>query len=118
MLEGGSIKATADNLKSAAAGEHEEWTQMYKGFAETAKEEGFSDIAVLFSKVADIEKHHEERYLKLLGNLENDIVFKSGGKVMWICRNCGHLLESAAAPEKCPVCSHPRSYFELYNRNY
>jgi rubrerythrin len=112
------IGDTAANLKDAAAGEHYEWTTMYKNFAEIAHEEGFKEIALLFEKVADIESRHEERYLKLLSNLENEIVFKRGEKVYWVCRNCGHVYEGTAAPAVCPVCAHPQAYFELLGHNY
>ncbi len=118
LLEGGGIKPTIDNLKAAAGGENFEWTKMYATFAEEAKSEGFNDIAFLFTKVADIEKHHEERYLALLTNLENDLVFKKGEKVFWICRNCGHIYEGTAALAKCPVCAHPQAYFEVLKENY
>ncbi len=114
----GGISDTAANLKDAAAGEHYEWTTMYKNFAETAREEGFKDIALLFEKVAVIENHHEDRYLKLLSNLENEIVFKRDEKVLWICRNCGHVYEGTAAPAMCPVCAHPRAHFEILSTNY
>jgi len=116
LLDG--IGNTAENLKAAAEGENYEWTTMYKGFAEEASEEGFSDIAFLFEKVAGIEATHEARYLKLLANLENDIVFKRGEKQYWVCRNCGYIMEGEYAPEKCPVCSHPKAYFEIKNTNY
>jgi rubrerythrin len=112
------IGDTAANLKDAAAGEHYEWTTMYRNFAEIAHEEGFKEIALLFEKVADIESRHEERYLKLLSNLENEIVFKRGEKVYWVCRNCGHVYEGNAAPAVCPVCAHPQAYFELLGHNY
>jgi len=106
------IGNTPENLKAAAGGEHEEWTNMYKTFAEEAEKEGFTDIAKLFRMVADIEKHHEERYLALLKNIEEDKVFKKSEKKVWICRNCGYIYIGENAPEKCPVCSHPQSYFE------
>ncbi len=112
------IGPTAENLKDAAAGENEEWTQMYKGFAEVAREEGFIDIAKQFEGVALIEKSHEERYLKLLKNLESGDVFKRDEKTTWFCRNCGHLHYGAEAPESCPVCAHPKAYFEIRNVNY
>ncbi|MDL2288672.1 rubrerythrin family protein [Oscillospiraceae bacterium OttesenSCG-928-F05] len=114
----GGIGDTAANLKAAASGENYEWTSMYKQFAEEAKEEGFNDIAFLFEKVAEIEKHHEERYKALLSNIESDIVFKRDGKQYWICRNCGHIHEGPTAPEKCPACDHPKAYFELRSTNY
>lgn len=112
------ISNTADNLKDAAKGENYEWTEMYKNFAEVAREEGFTDIALLFEKVATVEKHHEERYLKLLANLEDEIVFKRGEKVYWICRNCGYIHEGKEAPEKCPLCAHPKAYFQIFSENF
>ena len=118
LLNGGSVSATAENLKAAAEGENDEWTNMYKGFAEEAKAEGFADIAFLFEKVAEIEKHHEERYRALLENLNNNKVFQKDGKQFWICRNCGHIHEGVGAPEKCPVCAHPKAYFEIWGHNY
>jgi rubrerythrin len=118
LLCGGEIASTAENLKAAASGENEEWTQMYKRMAEEAKEEGFNDIAFLFEKVAGIEKEHEERYLKLLKNIENGSVFKKNQKSVWICRNCGHIVDSEGAPAKCPVCAHPQAYFELRAVNF
>ncbi|MCL2089293.1 MAG: rubrerythrin family protein [Oscillospiraceae bacterium] len=118
LLCGGDIPATADNLQSAAAGENEEWTQMYKRMADEARQEGFDDIAFLFEKVGDIEKEHEERYLKLLSNIQNGEVFSKKEKSVWICRNCGYILDSQNAPPKCPVCAHPQSYFELKAINY
>ena len=105
-------------LKDAAAGEHYEWTEMYAEFAKTAKVEGFNDIAFQFEKVGEIEKHHEERYLALLANIEKDQVFKRGEKTVWQCRNCGYICETDKAPEKCPVCAHPKAYFELLKVNY
>ena len=112
------IGTTAENLKAAAAGEHEEWTDMYKNFAEIAKEEGFNQIAFLFSEVAKIEKRHEERYLKLLSNVENNEVFVKVGDNKWECRNCGHVHYGKEAPIACPVCSHPRAYFEVEKDNF
>ena len=114
----GGIGTTAENLKSAAAGEHEEWTCMYKEMAETAREEGFTRIAALFEMVAKIEKEHEERYLKLLGNVENDLVFSAGEETIWVCRNCGHVYVGKNAPKMCPVCAHPGAYFERKAQNY
>lgn len=114
----GGINGTKSNLADAAAGENYEWTTMYKDFAATAKEEGFLEIADQFERVASIEKHHEERYKKLLSNLEEDIVFKRDGKTFWICRNCGYIHEGDAAPEICPACKHPKAYFQLYVENY
>ncbi|MCL2045317.1 MAG: rubrerythrin family protein [Oscillospiraceae bacterium] len=118
LLCGGEIPTTADNLVAAAAGEHEEWTDMYKRMAAEATEEGFTDIARLFESVAAIEKEHEERYLKLLDNVNNSFVFAKGTKSVWICRNCGHIVDSEKAPGKCTVCDHPQSYFELRAINY
>ena len=109
---------TAANLVDAAAGEHYEWTDMYAGFAKTAKEEGFDKIAWLFEAVGKIEKEHEERYLALLKNIEDGVVFKKDNVMVWKCRNCGHIHVGAEAPEVCPVCAHPRSYFELQAKNY
>lgn len=114
----GGIGTTEENLKAAAAGENEEWTEMYARMAREAKEEGFDDIAALFAGVAAIEKEHEERYLKLLANVEKDEVFKKKEKTVWICRNCGHIVDSESAPEECPVCAHPQAYFELRVINY
>ncbi len=112
------IADTMTNLKDAASGENYEWTEMYKGFAEVADEEGFTQIAELFRKVADIEKEHEERYLTLLKNVEEGMVFKKGNEVYWVCRNCGHVVKGTEAPEVCPVCSHPKSYFEVKSETY
>ena len=118
LLCGGDIPGTAENLKAAAAGEHYEWTDMYKGMAEDAHKEGFKDIALLFESVAKIEKEHEERYLKLLKNIETGSVFTKKEKSVWICRNCGHIVDSENAPQKCCVCAHPQAYFELRVINY
>ena len=118
LLCGGSVPGTADNLKAAAAGEHEEWTEMYKRMAADAREEGFVDIAYLFDFVGAIEKEHEERYLRLLKNVENGSVFAKNEKSVWICRNCGHIVDGEKAPEICPVCGHPQAYFELRAINY
>ena len=118
LLEGGSIKSTPENLVAAAEGENYEWTDMYKGFAETAKEEGFDHIAFLFSEVAKIEKEHEERYKKLLKNIEDELVFSNDGDAIWVCRNCGHVVVGKKAPKLCPVCEHPQSYFERKANNY
>ena len=112
------IGTTAENLKAAAAGEHEEWTDMYKNFAEIAKEEGFDQIAFLFSEVAKIEKRHEERYLKLLSNVEKGEVFVKVGENKWECRNCGHIHYGTEAPIACPVCAHPQAYFEIGKENF
>ncbi|MCI1822225.1 MAG: rubrerythrin family protein [Megasphaera sp.] len=105
-------------LKDAAAGEHYEWTEMYPSFAKVAKEEGFNDIAFEFEKVSEIEKHHEERYLALLNNIQKKQVFNHTGKTVWQCRNCGYICESVEAPQKCPVCAHPQAYFEVRKINY
>ena len=118
LLEGGDIKSTASNLKAAAEGENYEWTDMYASFAKTAKEEGFERIAFLFEEVAKIEKEHEERYKKLLNNIEDELVFSSDGDAIWICRNCGHIVVGKSAPKVCPVCNHPQSYFERKANNY
>jgi len=118
FLCGGEVPSTIENLKAAASGEHEEWTAMYKRMAEEARAEGFADIASLFEAVGKIEKEHEERYLKLLKNVESKTVFKKTEKKVWICRNCGHIHDSESAPEKCPVCAHPQAYFELKAVNY
>ena len=118
LLCGGEIPSTAENLKAAAAGEHGEWTEMYKRMAADARAEGFKDIAILFDGVAAIEKRHEERYLKLLKNVEESAVFAKKEKSVWICRNCGHIVDSKNAPEECPVCHHPKAYFELLVINY
>lgn len=118
LLNGGEVPETPVNLKDAAAGEHYEWTEMYAGFAKEAEEEGFKRIAALFRMVAEIEKHHEERYLKLLDNVEKEIVFSSEGDAIWKCRNCGHIVIGKKAPEMCPVCFHPKAFFELECKNY
>ncbi len=112
------IGTTAENLKAAAAGENEEWTDMYKEMAETARAEGFDELAALFEGVGAIEKEHEERYLALLKNLEAGKVFKKGEVYIWKCRNCGHIHMGTEAPTVCPVCSHPQAYFELVAKNY
>lgn len=112
------IGDTATNLKDGAAGEHYEWTDMYPSFAKVAREEGFDKIAFLFEEVAKIEKEHEARYNQLLANLENDEVFKRSGKQVWHCGNCGYIHYGESAPEKCPVCDHPKAYFEIKADNY
>ena len=112
------IGTTAENLKSAAAGENYEWTDMYATFAKEAEEEGFTEIAEKFRKVAAIEKSHEERYLKLLNNVDLQKVFEKSEEIMWECRNCGHLVIGKKAPEICPVCAHPKAYFEVRAENY
>ena len=115
-LEG--IGTTEENLKAAAEGEHYEWTDMYEGFAKTAEEEGFPELAEKFRMVAAIEKHHEERYRALLQNVQMHEVFKKSEIHIWECRNCGHIVVSTEAPEVCPVCDHPQSYFEVSAENY
>jgi len=112
------IGSTLDNLKAAAAGEHEEWTEMYKNFAEEAKKEGYDDIARLFERVAAIEKRHEERYRKLAANIEHEEVWVKVGERRWECRNCGHIYIGEKAPEVCPVCKHPKAFFEIEAENY
>ncbi len=114
----GGLGDTAANLKSAAAGENYEWTDMYATFAKEAEEEGFTELAAKFRMVAEIEKSHEERYLKLLDNVEMQAVFAKSEEIMWECRNCGHLVIGKKAPEICPVCAHPQSYFEVRKENY
>ena len=117
-LHGGEVPTTIKNLEDAANGENYEWTEMYKKFAEVAKEEGFTRIAKLFEQVGEIEKHHEERYLKFLQNIKDDRVFhKEEGKI-WVCRNCGHVYEGRDALEVCPVCLHKQSYMEIKAENY
>ncbi len=118
LLCGGQIGSTEENLKIAAEGENYEWTDMYKDFAKTAKEEGFDHIAYLFEEVGKIEKEHEERFLKLLSNIENGIVFSRDGDKIWKCANCGHIVIGKDAPETCPVCNHPQAYFEIKAENY
>ena len=118
LLEGGSIKSTTENLKAAADGENFEWTDMYERMAREAEEEGFNEIADKFRAVAAIEKAHEERYRKLLSNIEEGLVFSREGDRIWQCRNCGHIVIGQNAPETCPVCDHPQSYFELKAENY
>lgn len=117
-LVGDLKKTTAEHLKMAAEGEHDEWTSMYPEFAETAKKEGFPQIAFLFSKVGEIEKSHEARYKLLLANVENGQVFKKSEKKLWMCANCGYTVESVEAPQECPVCGHPRSFFAIKAENY
>lgn len=109
---------TAENLRDAAAGEHFEWSDMYAGFAKEARDEGFDKIAALFEGVANIEKEHEERYLKLLENVTDGVVFSRDGDTIWKCRNCGHIYIGKSAPEVCPVCAHPKAYFEVKADNY
>ena len=112
------IGSTEENLKAAAAGENYEWTDMYATFAKEAREEGFDQIAALFEMVGEIEKEHEARYLKLLKNIENGLVFSKEGDTIWKCSNCGHIVIGKNAPEVCPVCAHPQSYFEVKAENY
>ena len=118
LLHDGGVPDTMTNLKDAAEGENYEWTDMYAGFAKTAKEEGFDRIAYLFEAVGKIEKEHEERYKKLLKNIEEGKVFEAGEIKIWKCRNCGHIHVAIKAPEVCPVCDHPKSFFELKAENY
>ena len=118
QLHGGEVPSTIENLEDAANGENYEWTEMYKEFAQTAKEEGFDQIADLFTKVGEIEKEHETRYRALLDNVKNDKVFHKDEEVIWICRNCGHVYRGKDALKVCPVCNHPESYMELRATNY
>jgi len=117
-LHGGKVPGTAQNLKDAADGENYEWTDMYKTFAAEAREEGFTRIAAMFEMVAKIESSHEDRYRRLLKNLEDGIVFERTEEVVWICRNCGHLHVGKTAPAVCPTCAHPQAYFEVRAENY
>ncbi len=117
-LHNGSIGTTLANLEDGASGEHYEWSEMYKEFSETAKQEGFTEIATVMKLVADIEKSHEERYRKLIQNLEQDIVFKCNEETVWVCRNCGYIHVGKAAPAICPACKHPQAYFERKAKNY
>lgn len=129
FLEGGAVEITAaypagvtgntaENLKAAAEGENEEWTELYPSFAETAKEEGFPEVATAFTMIAKVEAEHEKRYRKLLENLETGVVFEKDGEVYWMCRNCGYIHKGKAAPQKCPACLHPQAYFEVKAENY
>ncbi len=118
LLNGGAVSDTATNLQDAANGENYEWTDMYAGFAKTAREEGFDKIADLFDGVAAIEKEHEERYKKLLANVQGKMVFSKDGDAVWQCSNCGHIVVGKSAPETCPVCAHPQSYFQVRAENY
>lgn len=118
LLHGGAIADTMTNLADAAAGELYEWTEMYASFAKDAREEGFEEIACLFEEVAKIEKEHEERYRKLLANIEGGLVFSRDGDCIWQCANCGHIVIGKEAPEVCPVCNHPKAYFQLKAENY
>ena len=117
-LHGGEIPSTIDNLKEAAEGENYEWTDMYEEFAKTTEEEGFKALALKFRQVAAIEKHHEERYRKLLKNIDDELVFSRDDEKIWICRNCGHIVVGKKAPGVCPVCAHPQSFFEIKAENY
>ena len=114
----GGIGTTEENLLAAAEGENFEWTDMYKKFAQEAREEGFDDIAALFDGVGAIEKEHEERYRKLLANLKDGLVFSKDGDTIWQCANCGHIVIGQKAPEVCPVCAHPQAYFQVKAENY
>ena len=118
LLHNGSVPDTITNLKDAADGENYEWTDMYAGFAKTAKEEGFGHIAELFTMVGEIEKHHEERYRKLLANIEGGLVFSRDQEMIWQCSNCGHIVIGKKAPDVCPVCDHPQSYFQIKAENF
>ena len=117
-LNGGEIPSTVENLKDAAAGENYEWTDMYDRMAKEADEEGFKEIAAKFRMVGAIERHHEERYRKLVQNIEEGVVFSRDGDRIWKCRNCGHIVVGKKAPEVCPVCNHPQAYFEPKKDNY
>ena len=118
LLHDGEVPTTSVNLLDAAEGENYEWTDMYAEFARVAKEEGFTRIAFLFEKVGEIEKHHEERYRKLLANVEGELVFSRDGDTVWQCANCGHIVVGKKAPVKCPVCDHPQAYFQELAQNY
>jgi rubrerythrin len=118
LLHDNDVPSTIENLKDAASGENFEWTNMYERMAKEAREEGFERIAFLFEEVAKIEKEHEARYLKLLENVENGLVFSKDGEKIWKCRNCGHIVIGKSAPEICPVCAHPKAYFEIKAENY
>lgn len=117
-LHGGEVPATLVNLEDAAGGEHFEWSQMYPQFAQEAREEGFTDIATQMELVAKIEEEHEKRYRQLIENLKNGVVFQKGSKIVWICRNCGHMHVAENAPQICPVCKHAQSFFEEKAENY
>ena len=117
-LHNGGIPSTMENLKDAADGENYEWKDMYATFAKEAREEGFEELAVLFDGVAAVEKHHEERYRKLLENVETSKVFEKSEVKVWKCRNCGHIVVGTKAPQICPVCAHPQAYFEVNAENY
>lgn len=117
-LHGGEVPSTEENLLAAANGENDEWTDMYPRFAEIAEKEGFKEIALKFRMVGEIERHHEERYKKLLENVKGGVVYVAKDVAVWKCRNCGHIVVGKYAPELCPVCKHPKSYFELEAKNY
>ncbi len=117
-LHDGAVPSTKENLLDAAEGENYEWTDMYEEFAKVAEEEGFKALAIKFRQVGEIERHHEERFRKLLKNIEDEVVFSKDDDKIWICRNCGHVVVGKKAPEVCPVCAHPKSYFELKAENY
>lgn len=117
-LHDDAVPDTMTNLHDAAAGEHYEWTEMYAQFAKEAKEEGFTKIAQLFELVGEVENKHEERYRKMIQNIEEGLVFERDGKVFWQCRNCGYICELAKAPKLCPVCAHPQAFFEIWKANY
>ncbi len=117
-LHDGEVPSTLENLNDAANGENYEWTDMYDNFAKVAREEGFTRIALLFEGVAKIEKEHEERYRKLIANIEDGLVFSKDGDTIWKCRNCGHIVIGKKAPAVCPICNHPQSYFEVKAENY
>ena len=118
LLHGDEVPATTVNLKDAADGENDEWTSMYAGFAKTAKEEGLNHIAILFEMVGKIEKEHEERYRKLLANIEGGVAFVRDSAQSWHCGNCGHIHTGPKAPEMCPVCKHPKAYFQIRAENF
>ena len=118
LLHDGGVPDTLTHLEDGAAGENYEWTDMYAGFAKEAKEEGFDHIAFLFEEVAKIEKEHEERYRKLLSNIKDGVVFSKDGDAIWQCLNCGHIVIGKMAPDDCPVCAHPQSYFQVKAENY
>ncbi len=118
LLHGGAVPSTIENLKDAAEGENYDWTDMYAAFAKDARVEGFDEIAKLFEQVGEIEKEHEERYRKLLANIEGGLVFSREGDCVWQCANCGHIVVGKKAPEECPVCAHPQAYFQMKAENY
>ena len=118
LLHGDTVPSTAENLLDAAQGENYEWTDMYARFAQEAREEGFTKIAALFDMVGKIEKEHEERYRKLLANVEGQLVFSREGDCIWECSNCGHIVIGKKAPEMCPVCKHPKAFFQIKAENY